>query len=82
MALDINDKLRAKGLGSDIVVMNEVRPDHLLPYHADVYVSTACPRLAIDDYLRYPKPIITPLELEIVLGERSWEQYRMDTILG
>jgi 2-(3-amino-3-carboxypropyl)histidine synthase len=74
MALDINDKLRAMGLGSDIVIMNEVRPDYL--------VSTACPRLAIDDYLRYPKPIITPVELEIVLGERSWDQYRMDTILG
>jgi 2-(3-amino-3-carboxypropyl)histidine synthase len=82
MALDINDKLRAKGLGSGIIVMNEVRPDYLLPYHADVYISTACPRLAIDDYLRYPKPIITPTELEIVLGERTWEQYRMDTILG
>jgi 2-(3-amino-3-carboxypropyl)histidine synthase len=82
MALDINDKLRGKGLVSGIIVMNEVRPDYLLPYHADVYVSTACPRLAIDDYLRYPKPIITPTELEIVLGERSWEQYRMDTILG
>jgi 2-(3-amino-3-carboxypropyl)histidine synthase len=82
MALDINDKLRAKGFGSDIIIMNEVRPDYLLPYRADVYVSTACPRLAIDDYLRYPKPIITPVELEIVLGERSWERYRMDTILG
>ncbi len=82
MALDISDKLRARGMVSNIVIMNEVRPDYLLPYRADVYVSTACPRLAIDDYLRYPKPIITPLELEIVLGERSWEQYRMDTILG
>ena len=82
MALDINDKLRARGFGSDIVIMNEVRPDYLLPYQADVYVSTACPRLAIDDYLRYPKPMITPVELEIVLGERSWENYRMDTILG
>ena len=82
MALDMNEKLRRKGMGSDIVILNEVRPDYLLPYQADVYVSTACPRLAIDDYLRYPKPIITPVELEIVLGERTWEQYRMDTILG
>jgi 2-(3-amino-3-carboxypropyl)histidine synthase len=82
MALDINDKLRSKGFVSNIIIMNEVRPDYLLPYMADVYISTACPRLAIDDYLRYPKPIITPIELEIVLGERTWEQYRMDTILG
>ncbi len=82
MALDINYKLRSKALGSNIVIMNEVRPDYLMPYKADVYVSTACPRLAIDDYLRYTKPIITPVELEIVLGERLWEQYRMDTILG
>jgi 2-(3-amino-3-carboxypropyl)histidine synthase len=47
----------------------------------DCYVSTACPRIAIDDYLQYKKPIITPVEVEIVLGKRAWEEYVFDEIL-
>jgi 2-(3-amino-3-carboxypropyl)histidine synthase len=46
----------------------------------DCFVSTACPRIAIDDYLQFKKPIITPFELEIVLGKRKWEDYVLDTI--
>ncbi len=48
----------------------------------DCFVSTACPRIAIDDYLQYKIPIITSIELEIVLGKRKWEDYRFDQILG
>ena len=51
-----------------------------MPFDADAYVSTACPRIAIDDYSRYRKPMITPSELEIVLGIREWEDYEMDYI--
>ncbi|UCD13862.1 MAG: diphthamide biosynthesis enzyme Dph2 [Thermoplasmatales archaeon] len=47
----------------------------------DCFISTACPRIAIDDYLQYKKPIITPIELEIVLDKRKWEDYRFDQIL-
>jgi 2-(3-amino-3-carboxypropyl)histidine synthase len=50
---------------ADIVLMEEFSPDQLLSYDADAFVSTACPRIAIDDYLRYPKPILTPIEMEI-----------------
>jgi len=46
----------------------------------DCFVSTACPRVAIDDYLRYKIPIITPIELEIVLGIRKWEDFKFDQI--
>jgi 2-(3-amino-3-carboxypropyl)histidine synthase len=46
----------------------------------DCYVSTACPRIAIDDYLQYKIPIITPIELEIILGEKQWQDYSFDEI--
>ena len=46
----------------------------------DCFVSTSCPRIAIDDYLQYKKPIITPIELEIVLKKRKWEDYQFDQI--
>ena len=42
---------------------------------------TACPRIAIDDSAMYKKPVITPQELEIVLGLRDWDDYLMDEII-
>jgi 2-(3-amino-3-carboxypropyl)histidine synthase len=47
----------------------------------DVFVSTACPRIAIDDYTCYKKPILTPLELKIALKEKEWDEYVFDQIL-
>ena len=46
----------------------------------DVFVSTACPRIAIDDYISYKKPILTPFELLIALQEKSWDDYTFDEI--
>jgi len=48
----------------------------------DCFVSTACSRVAIDDYAQYKVPILTPIELEIALGKRKWEEYTFDQILG
>lgn len=82
LARELKRKAEAHGRSAEIVLLEEFHPDRLLPYQADAYVSTACPRIAIDDYLRYSKPIITPLEMEIVLGEKQWSEYHMDMILG
>jgi 2-(3-amino-3-carboxypropyl)histidine synthase len=60
--------------------MDEIGPEALLPYQVEAYVSTACPRLAIDDQARYRRPLLTPVEMEIALGERDWSEYEMDTI--
>jgi len=57
-----------------------VSPDHLEGYRVDAWVNTACPRIAIEDVLRYKQPMLTPPELEIVLGLRKWEEYRFDEI--
>jgi 2-(3-amino-3-carboxypropyl)histidine synthase len=47
----------------------------------DCFVSTACPRVAIDDGPRYKKPLLTPVELSMALGDRPWEPYVFDQIL-
>jgi len=47
------------------ITQDQFSPSALQGFDLDCYVSTACPRLAIDDYLQYKKPIITPIELEI-----------------
>lgn len=81
-AWSLRRMLEEHNRSADIVVLEEFHPDRLLPFDADAYVSTACPRIAIDDYLRYPKPLLTPAEVEIVLGLRSWDDYRLDSIAG
>lgn len=80
-ALRCQGHLREKGMAADLVLLNEVRPEALMAYRAQAAVSTACPRLAIDDGPHYPIPLLTPWELEMVLGLRSMEEYRLDQIL-
>ncbi len=46
----------------------------------DCIISTACPRVAIDEAERFDIPILTPTELEIMFGERSIEEYKLDEI--
>jgi 2-(3-amino-3-carboxypropyl)histidine synthase len=80
-AYEIQQMLNAAGKLSLLITQDQFSPISLQGFDLDCYVSTACPRIAIDDYLQYKKPIITPLELEIALGRREWETYVFDEIL-
>ena len=83
LAHKIKEMVDAFNKKSLIIAMDNFLPVSLQGFgDIDCFVSTACPRIAIDDYLQYKIPIITPLELEIVLGKRKWEDYRFDQILG
>ena len=72
--------LREHGRTAHKVVIEEINPNALMSYQVDAFVNTACPRIAMDDAARYPKPMLTPPELEIALGEREWGQYLFDQI--
>lgn len=63
-----------------LVMTEEVDPDELLNLGFSCYVNTACPRLAYDDQSRFPVPVITPAEYEIICGVRSWDDYQIDEI--
>jgi 2-(3-amino-3-carboxypropyl)histidine synthase len=80
-AYEIQQMLETAGKLSLLITQAEFSPTSLQGFDLDCYVSTACPRIAIDDYLQYKKPMITPVELEIVLGRREWETYVFDEIL-
>ena len=80
LAADLKARIEAKGRSAHVFYMDLVAPELLEGYHVDVWVSTACPRVAIEDYLRYKCPILTPRELEIVLGERAGTEYSFDEI--
>lgn len=64
-----------------IISLGEVTPDSLLNLGFDAYVNTSCPRLAYDDQARYPRPMLSPSEFEIVCGVREWEDYTIDEII-
>jgi 2-(3-amino-3-carboxypropyl)histidine synthase len=64
--------------GVQILALQAITPENLLGIDAEVFVSTACPRVALDDCLRFDRPILTPPELEIALDLRSWDDYILD----
>lgn len=80
-ALKIKEKLQRHKHHGTLITMDNITPETLdyLPFQA--YINTACPRLTIDDYLIYKKTMITPIELEIALGEKPWECYQFDELL-
>ena len=68
------EKLRAAGKNAIVITMSELTPDKIMNfYHIDAFVELACPRIALDDFAKYPKPILTMLEALVAIGERSWD---------
>jgi 2-(3-amino-3-carboxypropyl)histidine synthase len=83
LASEIKKQLDSLNKKSIIIALDQFSPISLQGFgDIDCFVSTACPRIAIDDYLQYKIPILTPVELEIVLGKRKWEEYMFDQIFG
>ena len=65
-----------------LVTMREVSPAGMLDLGFGAYVNTACPRLAYDDQVRFPFPVLTPPEFEIICGVRAWDDYAIDEYLS
>ena len=78
--MDLARRLAALSGKAVIVTMREVSPDELLNLGFGAYVNTACPRLAYDDQVRFPVPVLSPQEFEILCGARPWENYAVDEI--
>ncbi|MGQ9587338.1 MAG: diphthamide biosynthesis enzyme Dph2 [Thermoplasmata archaeon] len=77
-ARELRKLLRWKKRDAALILMDRFDPEKLRSLGFDAYVSTACPRIAIDDVAMYDRPLLTPQELEIVLGVRKWENYSFD----
>jgi 2-(3-amino-3-carboxypropyl)histidine synthase len=79
--MDLARRLASLSPTTVIVTMREVDPDELLNLGFACYVNTACPRLAYDDQVRFPVPVLSPQEFEILCGVRSWDEYTIDEIV-
>lgn len=74
------EKLEEYGKSVEKVFMDHISPDHLMNYRSfDAYVVVACPRIPIDDFSRFDKPVLSPGEVDAVLGSGDLS---MDEIEG
>jgi len=71
----LKEKLEAAGKQAMIITMNEMTPDKIHNfYNTDAFIELACPRIAVDDFAKYDKPILTYKEALVALGEKSWDE--------
>jgi 2-(3-amino-3-carboxypropyl)histidine synthase len=82
LANSIDELLKEKGKRSVTLLLDYITPENLMGLEVGAFVSTACPRIAVDDQARYDKPMLTPTELRILLGDMEWDDYTLDEILG
>jgi 2-(3-amino-3-carboxypropyl)histidine synthase len=75
-AISLKEKLQSKGKKALLFVIREVAPEALMQFPSvDAFVNTTCPRLAIDDAIRFSKPMLTINEVLVIIGEMSWETF-------
>jgi 2-(3-amino-3-carboxypropyl)histidine synthase len=79
MAEALRRRAEAKGREAFLLVSRRVDSRDLEGRDLDAYVNTACPRIATDDSALYEKPVLTPPEFLMALGELTMEEYRFDT---
>ncbi len=75
----IKKELAHAGKKVFICSMDFISEEKLLGLDVDVLVNTACPRLSIDDFASYKKPLINYNEVKYVLGQ-NYEDYKTEII--
>jgi 2-(3-amino-3-carboxypropyl)histidine synthase len=76
----VSQMLASAGLSAVTVEFDTITPQKLESLGLGAWVSTACPRLAIDDFATFKAPVLTVPEAEILVGRRSWDDYALDEI--
>ena len=71
LAMRMKKLLEKHGKKGYLLALEHISPELIDFYPVDAYVNTACPRIAIDDSVRYDKPLVTPYELEVALLRRN-----------
>lgn len=72
--------LQRAGISTRLLAVDEVRPENLVDFGLDAFVCVACPRIPIDDAERFDKPVLTPFEAMVMLGETGFEPYKLDEV--
>lgn len=66
-------RLNKNGYQTTSILLSEIFADKLLLFpDIDAFVQIACPRLSIDWGSTFPKPLLTPYETSVMLGDVEW----------
>ncbi len=65
-----------------LLTLDEITPDRLQNFAFDAFVNTGCPRITTDDGPRFDRPLLTPGEYRMAIGERPLEDLQFDTFHG
>jgi len=58
-----------------LIVMDEINDDKLVNlYDIQAFIETACPRISIEDYARFSKPVVNYREALVVINDLTFEQ--------
>lgn len=69
----IESRIRAHNRDCVIILLSEVFPSKLALFKdVDAFVQVACPRLSIDWGTAFERPLLTPYELSVALGDAQW----------
>ena len=68
-------KLKEQEKNPILITMNEITVDKIMNfYNVDAFIELACPRIALDDFAKYPKPILTFKEALVALNVKTWDE--------
>jgi len=75
-AMKIRDLLESRGYECVLLALREIDPIALENF-SDIegFVSTGCPRVALDDRDRFRKPVLNPEEAMIAVDVKRWNDY-------
>ena len=80
LAKNIVDVLRQNGREAHLLAVDELTPEGIGNFDLDAFVCVACPRIPIDDAERFERPMLTPFEVEAMLGKVPFEPYLIDEV--
>lgn len=70
---NLEKRLRSKGKKATIILLSEIFPTKLNEFKdIDAFVQVACPRLSIDWGTMFTKPLLTPYEFSVAIGDAHW----------
>lgn len=78
LAEELKNDFESKDYRTSIILLNDLSPEKLSQFRDWAFVSTACPRIALDDAENYDNPILTPFEAKVLLGKEDLEPYQLD----
>ncbi|QIB74598.1 diphthamide biosynthesis enzyme Dph2 [Halogeometricum borinquense] len=80
--MEIAEKIIEDNDNAYLITMDEVTPDRLRNFDMDAFVNTGCPRITTDDGPRFHKPMLTPQEYRIAVGDEPLDSLEFDTFHG